>query len=159
VAGDGTPLARSGSWLGAGFHGHDFTPAPEALVLNVDGTQHEVQLAAHMGSIPSAVVELNACFEQQNICALASVDATTGWLRLQANCPGHPGRLKALSVFLCKSGLYGAFVWARKALNSQKRRFPARAAAGEGSVVEVGVGINSIVTLEKELPNMIGNLV
>ena len=38
-----------------------------------------------------------------------------------------PGRLSAISVFLCKSVFYGAFVWARMALNSQKRRFLARA--------------------------------
>ena len=37
------------------------------------------------------------------------------------------GRLSALSVFLLKSILYGAFVWARRALNGQKRRVPARA--------------------------------
>ena len=37
------------------------------------------------------------------------------------------GRLSALSVFLCKSFFYGAFVWARRALNSPNRRFPARA--------------------------------
>ena len=37
------------------------------------------------------------------------------------------GRLSALSVFLCESVLYGAFVWARRALNGRKRRFPARA--------------------------------
>jgi hypothetical protein len=42
--------------------------------------------------------------------------------------PGPPGRLSALSVFHSKSCLYGAFVWARRALNSQKRRFSARAA-------------------------------
>ena len=42
-------------------------------------------------------------------------------------CPGPPGRLSALSVFLCKSVSYGVFVWARRALNSQKRRSPARA--------------------------------
>jgi hypothetical protein len=36
-------------------------------------------------------------------------------------------RLSALSVSLCKSILYGAFVWARRALSRQKRRFPARA--------------------------------
>jgi hypothetical protein len=43
------------------------------------------------------------------------------------NCPGPPGRSSALSVFLCKSVFYGAFVWTRRVLNSQKRRFPARA--------------------------------
>jgi hypothetical protein len=38
-----------------------------------------------------------------------------------------PGRLSALSVFRSKSVLYGIFVWARRALNHRKRRFPARA--------------------------------
>jgi hypothetical protein len=38
-----------------------------------------------------------------------------------------PGPLSAISVFLCKSVLYGAFVWAHRALNSRKWRFPARA--------------------------------
>ena len=33
------------------------------------------------------------------------------------------GRLSGISVFLCKSILYGAFVWARRALNGPKRRF------------------------------------
>jgi hypothetical protein len=37
------------------------------------------------------------------------------------------GRSSALSVFHSKSFLYGAFVWVRRALNKQKRRFPARA--------------------------------
>jgi hypothetical protein len=49
--------------------------------------------------------------------------------------PGPPGRLSALSVFLFNSIFYGAFVWARRALNSQKRRFPARA-VGDGTVIE-----------------------
>jgi hypothetical protein len=44
----------------------------------------------------------------------------------------RPGRLSALRVFHIKSTLYGAFVWARRALNSPKRRFPARAARGAG---------------------------
>ena len=47
--------------------------------------------------------------------------------RLYINCPGPTRRLSALSVYLCKSDFYGAFVWARRALNSQKRWFPARA--------------------------------
>ena len=33
-------------------------------------------------------------------------------------CPGPPGRLSALSVFLCRSVFYDVFVWARRALNS-----------------------------------------
>ena len=38
----------------------------------------------------------------------------------------RPGRLSALSGFYSESVLYGAFVWARGALNRQKLRFPAR---------------------------------
>jgi uncharacterized protein YbjT (DUF2867 family) len=38
-----------------------------------------------------------------------------------------PGRLHALRVSHSKSVSYGAFVWARRAINSQKRRFWARA--------------------------------
>jgi hypothetical protein len=41
-----------------------------------------------------------------------------------------PGRLSALSVSHSKSVLYGAFVWVCRALNSPKRRFPARAGGG-----------------------------
>ena len=41
----------------------------------------------------------------------------------------RPGRLSGLSVSHSKSVLYGAFVWARRALSSQKRRFPAPRAA------------------------------
>ena len=37
------------------------------------------------------------------------------------------GRLSAIGVFHRKSILYGDFVWARRALNGLKRRFPARA--------------------------------
>ena len=39
------------------------------------------------------------------------------------------GRLSALSVFLWKSILYRAFVWARRALKRQNRRFQAPRAA------------------------------
>jgi hypothetical protein len=44
-------------------------------------------------------------------------------------CPGRRGRLSAISVLLCKYFLYGAFVWARRALKHQKHRFPAPRAA------------------------------
>jgi hypothetical protein len=45
------------------------------------------------------------------------------------------GRLSALSVSLCKSVFYGTFVWARRALNSQKTAVsgPARAGCGSAS--------------------------
>ena len=35
----------------------------------------------------------------------------------------RPGRLRGLSVSHRKSVFYGAFVWARGALNSERRRF------------------------------------
>ena len=41
--------------------------------------------------------------------------------------PGPPGAVKRPRVSHSKSGLYGDFVWARRALNVQKWRFPARA--------------------------------
>jgi hypothetical protein len=44
----------------------------------------------------------------------------------------RPGRLSALRVSHRKLGLYGVFVWARRALNCRKRRFPARAVGAEG---------------------------
>ena len=44
-------------------------------------------------------------------------------------CLGPRGRLSDLSVSLSKSILYRGFVWVHRALNSQKRRFPARAVA------------------------------
>jgi hypothetical protein len=39
----------------------------------------------------------------------------------------RPRRVSVFSVSRSKSALYGAFAWARRALNSPKRRFPARA--------------------------------
>jgi hypothetical protein len=47
--------------------------------------------------------------------------------RSAASVRALPGRLSGLSVFLCKSVLYGAFVSVRGALNRPKRRFSARA--------------------------------
>jgi hypothetical protein len=43
--------------------------------------------------------------------------------RSAASVRAAQGRLSGLSVFLCKSVLYEAFVWARGALNRPKRRF------------------------------------
>jgi hypothetical protein len=51
--------------------------------------------------------------------------ADLGVLSSALPCPGRRGRLSALSVFLCKSVLCGAFLWARRALTHQKRQFPA----------------------------------
>jgi hypothetical protein len=58
--------------------------------------------------------------------ATASAVPITNWPDSIA-CPGRPEGLSALSVFLYKSVLPGVFVWARRALNRQKRRFLARA--------------------------------
>jgi hypothetical protein len=45
------------------------------------------------------------------------------------SCHGraHPGRVRAVRVSHSESVSYDAFIWARRALNSQRRRFPARA--------------------------------
>jgi hypothetical protein len=69
----------------------------------------------------------------------------------------RPGRLSALSVSHSKSGLCGAFVRARRALNRQKRRFrPGQAVAvfertpegrGGGAGV-VAVGLYPIVIFQ-----------
>jgi hypothetical protein len=64
----------------------------------------------------ASLAELAAAIGEQSIAAsvfLATVRA-------------GPGRLSFLSISLCASVFYGAFVWARRALNCQKRRFPAR---------------------------------
>ena len=52
--------------------------------------------------------------------AMAKVTASspTEFARHSKTVRAAPGRLSALSIFLCKSILYGAFVWARRALNS-----------------------------------------
>ena len=55
----------------------------------------------------------------------------------EPHCSGPRKRLSALSVFHSKSILYGVFVWARRALNSQKWRFPARAVA-RAAVLQCG---------------------
>ena len=63
-------------------------------------------------------------------------------------CPGHPGRLSGLRVSHSKSVLYAGFVWARRGLNSQKRRFPARAVVCDGHVdVLPELGMPATVTL------------
>ena len=49
------------------------------------------------------------------------------WTTTPAPVRAHAGRLSALRVFHSESAVHGAFVWARRARDSTKRRFPARA--------------------------------
>ena len=56
-------------------------------------------------------------------------DAVPPYFDFSLNCPGRRKRLSALSVFHSKLILYGAFVWARRALSSQKWWFSAPRAA------------------------------
>jgi hypothetical protein len=51
----------------------------------------------------------------------------------------RPGRLSGLSVSNSKSVFCGAFVWARRALNGQKRRFPAWAGAATTANLEADI--------------------
>jgi hypothetical protein len=59
--------------------------------------------------------------------AAAGLGLLSAW---NENGPGRRGRLSVLSVFPSKSVSYGTFVWGRRALNSQKRRFPAPPGSG-----------------------------
>jgi hypothetical protein len=73
---------------------------------------------------------IGACYLKRNCSGLspdpAGISGMKGGQPFPVRRP--PGRLSAaLSVFLCKPVFYGAFVWARRALKHQKRRFPARA--------------------------------
>jgi type IV pilus assembly protein PilY1 len=58
-------------------------------------------------------------FPGVNVPTGASVDAAQVVFMVRA----RPGRLSALSVSLCKSDLYGAFVWARGPLNTKNGGF------------------------------------
>jgi len=44
----------------------------------------------------------------------------------------------------CRESLYGAFVWARRALNSRKRRFPARAVGVLRLLLARGVELDAV---------------
>ena len=52
--------------------------------------------------------------------------------------PGRRGRSSAISLSLYKSVLYGAFVWARRALKHRNRRFAARAVMANKTHDELG---------------------
>ena len=66
------------------------------------------------------------------------------------------GLLSALGVFLCKLVLYGVFVWARRALNSQKRWFPARAVPGPER--KQLLGLRLYPQIERDQPELAGKL-
>ena len=66
------------------------------------------------------ILDVAADLENPELLDKAAIDA----VRARA------GRLSGLGIFLYKSVLYGAFVWVRMALNSQKRRFSDRAEGG-----------------------------
>jgi hypothetical protein len=70
-----------------------------------------------------------------------------------AACPRPPGRLSdlsTLSVFHSKLFLYGGFVWARMALNNQKRRFPARAVGPE----KLGAQVRELGSYKTHSPHL-----
>ena len=77
----------------------------------------------------------------------------------------RPGRTSALRVSHSKLLLHGAFVWAHRALNSQKRRFLARAGSGEphGQPIQgarpARVGFGRIVASDIEVLDMLVNMV
>jgi hypothetical protein len=96
--------------------------------------QERAEQARAAAAGPSPQEELDQLSRQR----WAAVQHTLGRRRQRVeqaeakrHCPGRRGRLSAIRVFVCKSVLYGAFVWARRALAHQKRRFPARADAAK----------------------------
>ena len=72
-------------------------------------------------------VQYGSVVEERETLQLEKDDLQAKLNSSKRDCPGRRGWLSAISVFLCKSVLYGAFVWARRALNRPKRRSPARA--------------------------------
>jgi hypothetical protein len=78
--------------------------------------------------LKAAMKEASARLKQYMRCG--NDDSDEAWLETKlkiATVRILPGQLSGLSVFLCESILYGAFVWAHRALDTQNRRFPARA--------------------------------
>ena len=74
-----------------------------------------------------------------------AADSPDGRRRLLLRLSGPaPGCLRALSVFYSKSLFYGVFVWAHRALNSQKRRFPARAVGWPSLIRNFGVWLKTL---------------
>jgi hypothetical protein len=96
-----------GSWKRDFLHLLSLQHAVAVLALRLD--EHLHNLTDHI----SANFELNSDYN------------------LAVTVRAAPGRLSALSVFLLKSILYGAFVWARRALilTAQNGGVPARAGA------------------------------
>jgi hypothetical protein len=145
----GQPISAFAPWKPVAHQGrHKAATAappthPNPLVFptdfGADPTGHEdstAAFAAAMGHILQRNSTLGRKFSQQapsidkpfaNVCA----DMGGATLHLGGgDCPRRPGAVKRhqhLPFFLCESVLYGAFVWARRALNSRKRRFSARA--------------------------------
>jgi hypothetical protein len=75
--------------------------------------------------------QLNAadCFTPRNLTQMYDQHVNLLCLR---RVRARSGRLSALSVIHSKSILYGAFAWARRALNRPKRLFLARAGGEQG---------------------------
>ena len=123
--------AQTMAWLGAGAFPPAATHALVLTILNSDNStvhsRNEILLAPPKNLTLPAVTVTAAVSSAANSDGSVDVAVTaTGGVAAYVVCPGRPRRLSTLSVFLCKSVLYGAFVWARGALNSRKRRFPAR---------------------------------
>jgi cation diffusion facilitator family transporter len=92
--------------------------AVKAELNGMAGAERNVRSWSHLRarwSGPVALIDLHIVVDPQaSVSAAHTVRAARG-------------RLGAISVSLCKSVVYGAFVWASRALKHQKRRFPARA--------------------------------
>ena len=101
---------------------YEFGVDDDTVALTKDKRDHETEVEQKHESVEAAIKQADREPDPAEVERfLKEYDSTFD------DCPGPPGRLSALSVFLCKSVFYGAFVWARRALNIQKRRLRARA--------------------------------
>jgi hypothetical protein len=118
---------------------HDFTALRQAL-LGVSLPPGALGWAA-LGEMPASSAR-HCCTVGVGAVPLTAAQYVE---RIQSTFrPGRPGRLSALSVFHSKSVLYGAFVWARRALNNPKRRFPARAVTPIGVAPGSSFGFDAV---------------
>jgi hypothetical protein len=87
--------------------------------------QYGVQLQTSQVAAVSILTKIGIAGEQNLFAILLSYRSTS--TLFVPTVRARPGRLSALRVYHSKPFLHGTCVWARRPLNSQKRRFPARA--------------------------------
>jgi hypothetical protein len=120
----GYATAMFGKWH-LGMYKQEYTPARRGFDEHVGYYQGCESRYTH---VAACCTEGSPSGDRNLTCARLSVDGVNATQRgsqfaLGYDCPGPPGSLSSLSVFLWESVLYGAFVWARRALKHQNTGF------------------------------------